>query len=113
MKKISQFFSLLFGNVKNLLYLCSTKEKDMEIFRANFDKWVWDDAYGSGHTEHIEIGFYSSRDLAERELYLYISQRIKGIDKEKTKKYISQSSKSNKIIINKYNYYWIESIEVK
>lgn len=51
--------------------------------------------------------------MAERELYLYISQRIKGIDKEKIKKYISQSSESNKIIINKDNYYWIESIDVK
>ena len=85
----------------------------MEIFRANFDKWVWDDAHGGGHMEHTEIGFYSSRDLAEQELYLYISQRNKGIDEEKTKKYISQSSKSNKIIINKINYYWVESIEVK
>ena len=85
----------------------------MEIFRANFDKWVWDNAYGSCHVEHIEIGYYTSRDLAEKELYLYISQRIKDIDKEKIKKYISQSSKSNKIIINKDNYYWIESIDVK
>lgn len=73
----------------------------------------WDDNHGGGHTEHKEIGFYSSKDLAERELYLYISQRIKGIDKEKIKKYISQSSESNKIIINKDNYYWIESIDVK
>lgn len=84
----------------------------MEIYRANFSKWVWDDAYGKGHTEHTEIGYYLSREKAERELYLYIAQRIRGIDKEKTKKQISQSDNSNKVVI-KGGYYWIEPIIVK
>ena len=100
-----------FGFVKKMLYLCN-EETDMEIFRANYDKWIWDDAYYNGHTEHTEIGFYLSREAAERELYLYMAQRIKGLDKEKVKKYISKSSKNNKVVINKYNYYWIESITV-
>jgi len=84
----------------------------MEIYRANYEKWVWDDNHGGGHTEHKEVGFYLMRETAERELYLYMSQRIKGINKDKLKKCISQSSENNKIIINKYNYYWIESIKV-
>jgi len=86
---------------------------DMEIFRAIYDKRVWDDGRNyDSHIIHTEIGFYTSREKAERELYLYMTQRIVGLDKERTKKCISQTSKDNKIIINKDNYYWIEPVEV-
>ena len=84
----------------------------MEIYRANYEKWVWDDAHGGGHTEHKEIGFYHTREKAERELYLYIAQRLPGIDKEKTKKLISLSNENNHMIINKSVHYWIETINV-
>ena len=84
----------------------------MEIYRVNSEKWVWDDAYGRGHTEHKEIGFFTTREKAERELYLYIAQRIKGVDKDKLKEVISRTQEENKILI-KDNKYWINIIYVK
>ena len=84
----------------------------MEIYRANFYKWVWDDAYGRGHSESKEIGFYLTRENAERQLYLYIAQRNRGVDKEKLKKQISLSNKEDKVVING-NDYWIDKIVVQ
>ena len=84
----------------------------MEIYRAIYDKWVPDDTPPRGHINHKEIGFYLSREKAERELYLYIAQRIRGIDKEKTKGLISLSNENRHVIINKDDHCWVESITV-
>ena len=85
----------------------------MEIYRAIHDEWKWDDSYYNGHTIHIEIGYYASREKAEDGLYKYMAQRIPFIDKDKLKKCISKSSPKNHIKRGKYNDYWIEPVTVE
>ena len=106
------------NNVSEVPFTCVSfllkngKEKGVEIYRVIFDEWVEDDSPKRGHTVHKEVGFYFSRESAEKELYLYVTQRIEEIDKNKLKYLISWSSKENPVRVHGNILCWIEPVIV-
>ena len=110
MKKSNDVSEVPFTCVSFLLK--NGKENGVEIYRVIFDKWVEDDSPERGHTEHKEVGFYFSRESAEKELYLYVAQRIEGIDKNKLKCLISLSSKEHPVRVHKNIHCWVEPVIV-
>ena len=110
MKKSNDVSEVPFTCVSFLLK--NGKERGVEIYRAIFDKWVKDDSPERGHTVHQEVGFYFSKESAERGLYLYVAQRIEGIDKNKLKCLISWSNKENPVRVHGNILCWIEPVIV-